>query len=110
MITFSYENLQIVTFRRKVIIENFFVNLFFFTKMCALLNNSAPICCRILRKVASDKTDDLGDLSTLGEPEILQKIIEKHNSGAKWTEIYGVNDHKPANTWQKRANDLYPDP
>ena len=30
MITFSYENLQIVTFRRKVIIENFFVNLFFF--------------------------------------------------------------------------------
>ena len=75
--------------------------------MCALLNNSAPICCRILRKVASDKTDDLGDLSTLGEPEILQKIIEKHNSGAKWTEIYGVNDHKPANMWQKRANGLY---
>jgi acetyl-CoA synthetase len=35
---------------------------------------------RILRKVAANKTDDLGDLSTLGEPEILTKIIEKHNS------------------------------
>jgi hypothetical protein len=43
-----------------------------------LNDNSVP---RILRKIAANKTDDLGDLSTLGEPEILQKIIEKNNSG-----------------------------
>ena len=37
---------------------------------------------RILRKVASNDTDDLGDISTLAEPEIV-KVIIKHSIKAK---------------------------
>ena len=33
---------------------------------------------RILRKIAADKSDELGDISTLAEPEIVQTIIQKH--------------------------------
>ena len=34
---------------------------------------------RILRKIAADKPEELGDISTLAEPEIVQIILDKHN-------------------------------
>jgi len=40
---------------------------------------SGKIMRRILRKIAADKTDELGDISTLAEPEIVQTIIERHD-------------------------------
>lgn len=33
---------------------------------------------RILRCVAANKTDDIGDTSTLAEPEVVGKIIIEH--------------------------------
>jgi len=39
---------------------------------------SGKIMRRILRKIAADKSDELGDISTLAEPEIVQTIIQKH--------------------------------
>jgi acetyl-CoA synthetase len=39
---------------------------------------SGKIMRRILRKVASEKFDELGDISTLSEPEIVDFIIKKH--------------------------------
>ncbi|BFZ12264.1 hypothetical protein BsWGS_15303 [Bradybaena similaris] len=39
---------------------------------------SGKIMRRILRKVASDKFDELGDITTLSEPEIVDFIINKH--------------------------------
>ena len=35
---------------------------------------------RILRKIATNELGDLGDISTLAEPEIVEKIIEKRNT------------------------------
>lgn len=32
---------------------------------------------RILRKVAADQTDDLGDISTLAEPGVVQELIDQ---------------------------------
>jgi len=31
---------------------------------------------RILRKIASDETDSLGDISTLAEPAVVEQLIE----------------------------------
>ncbi|XP_005110881.1 acetyl-coenzyme A synthetase 2-like, mitochondrial [Aplysia californica] len=39
---------------------------------------SGKIMRRILRKVASDKPDELGDISTLSEPEVVDYIVKKH--------------------------------
>jgi len=39
---------------------------------------SGKIMRRILRKVAADQTDDLGDISTLAEPDVVQTIIDRH--------------------------------
>jgi len=39
---------------------------------------SGKIMRRILRCVASDKLDSIGDVSTLAEPEVVDKIIEAH--------------------------------
>jgi len=39
---------------------------------------SGKIMRRILRKVAANKTDDLGDVSTLAEPQVVQTIIDNH--------------------------------
>lgn len=33
---------------------------------------------RILRKVASNKFDELGDTTTLSEPEVVDFIVKKH--------------------------------
>ena len=34
---------------------------------------------RILRKVAADQTDELGDISTLADPSVVHVLIENHN-------------------------------
>ena len=39
---------------------------------------SGKIMRRILRKIASNETEDLGDISTLAEPEVVQVIVDKH--------------------------------
>lgn len=41
---------------------------------------SGKIMRRILRKVASRETDQLGDISTLADPSIVETLIEKRNS------------------------------
>jgi len=40
---------------------------------------SGKIMRRILRKIAADKPDELGDVSTLFDPSIVESIVEKHN-------------------------------
>lgn len=39
---------------------------------------SGKIMRRILRKVAANQTDDLGDISTLAEPSVVKIIVENH--------------------------------
>ena len=39
---------------------------------------SGKIMRRILRKVAANQPDDLGDVSTLAEPSIVEEIVTKH--------------------------------
>ena len=34
---------------------------------------------RILRKIATGHFDELGDISTLSEPEVVQQIIDERN-------------------------------
>ena len=45
---------------------------------------SGKIMRRILRQVASDKPDDLGDISTLSDPSIVEEIVENHKNISKW--------------------------
>ena len=33
---------------------------------------------RILRKVAADKPDELGDVSTLADPSVVEEIVRQH--------------------------------
>lgn len=44
---------------------------------------SGKIMRRILRKVAANKPDELGDTSTLFDPSVVDAIVEKHE------EVYG---------------------
>ena len=39
---------------------------------------SGKIMRRILRKIAQNKPDELGDISTLIEPEIVQVLLDRH--------------------------------
>lgn len=39
---------------------------------------SGKIMRRILRKIASDESEQLGDLSTLADPEVVRQLIEAH--------------------------------
>jgi len=41
---------------------------------------SGKIMRRILRKIASQETDDLGDISTLADPTIVDALIERRNA------------------------------
>jgi acetyl-CoA synthetase len=34
---------------------------------------------RILRKIAANKPDELGDISTLSDPNVVENIINGHN-------------------------------
>ena len=36
--------------------------------------------CRILRKIAAQETENLGDISTLADPGVVQALIEKRAS------------------------------
>ncbi|XP_059160258.1 acetyl-coenzyme A synthetase 2-like, mitochondrial [Physella acuta] len=44
---------------------------------------SGKIMRRILRKVAANKFDELGDISTLSEPEVVEFIVKKHKELSK---------------------------
>lgn len=35
---------------------------------------------RILRKVAANQTEDLGDISTLAEPSVVRDLIAQHRA------------------------------
>ena len=39
---------------------------------------SGKIMRRILRKIASNQTEDLGDISTLLNPDVVQEIIDNY--------------------------------
>ena len=39
---------------------------------------SAKIMRRILRKIASNQHDELGDVSTLADPSVVELIVQKH--------------------------------
>lgn len=39
---------------------------------------SGKIMRRILRKVAADKPDELGDVSTLADPSVVEEIVRQH--------------------------------
>ena len=41
------------------------------------MTRSGKIMRRILRKIAAGETDTLGDVSTLGDPSVVQKLIDK---------------------------------
>jgi acetyl-CoA synthetase len=38
---------------------------------------------RILRKVAADQTEDLGDISTLADPSVVEELIAHHRELVK---------------------------
>ena len=38
---------------------------------------------RILRKIAAAEYDGLGDITTLAEPEVVERLIEEHRSTAR---------------------------
>ncbi len=40
---------------------------------------SGKIMRRILRKIATDEFDSLGDISTLADPKVVEDIIVEHN-------------------------------
>ena len=35
---------------------------------------------RILRKIAANRTDELGDVSTLADPSVVELIVQKHTN------------------------------
>ena len=52
----------------------------FFPKVVSGLpkTRSGKIMRRILRKVAQDKPDELGDVSTLADPSVVEEIVRQH--------------------------------
>ena len=40
---------------------------------------SGKIMRRILRKIVADRHEELGDVSTLADPSVVEKIVQKHN-------------------------------
>jgi acetyl-CoA synthetase len=44
---------------------------------------SGKIMRRILRKIASSEYEGLGDISTLAEPEVVERLIQEHKSRVK---------------------------
>ena len=41
---------------------------------------SGKIMRRILRKIAAKKTDELGDVSTLADPSVVELIVQKYTA------------------------------
>lgn len=44
---------------------------------------SGKIMRRILRKIAADQPEELGDVSTLFDPSVVDALIQKHNEITK---------------------------
>ena len=44
---------------------------------------SGKIMRRILRKIAASEYDGLGDVTTLAEPEVVERLIEEHKASRK---------------------------
>jgi acetyl-CoA synthetase len=44
---------------------------------------SGKIMRRILRKIAAGEYEGLGDLTTLAEPDVVEKLIQDHRAGAR---------------------------
>jgi acetyl-CoA synthetase len=44
---------------------------------------SGKIMRRILRKIAASEYEGLGDISTLAEPEVVDRLIAEHKAGTK---------------------------
>ena len=42
---------------------------------------SGKIMRRILRKIACSEYDGLGDITTLAEPEVVERLIQEHKTG-----------------------------
>jgi len=42
---------------------------------------SGKIMRRILRKIAADESDQLGDISTLADPSVVDQLIREHARG-----------------------------
>jgi acetyl-CoA synthetase len=42
---------------------------------------SGKIMRRILRKIAESQYDQLGDISTLAEPQVVEQIVKGHQQG-----------------------------
>ena len=40
---------------------------------------------RILRKIGSNQHDELGDVSTLADPSVVELIVKKHRVDQQWT-------------------------
>ena len=40
---------------------------------------------RILRKIPSDKSDELGDKSTMADPTVVEDIVMRHNRALQQT-------------------------
>lgn len=55
------------------------------TQICPGLpkTRSGKIMRRILRKIAADKPDELGDISTLADPSVVQTIVEIHGQNRR---------------------------
>ena len=51
------------------------------TLVCPSLpkTRSGKIMRRILRKIAAGDLEDLGDVTTLADPSVVQAIVDKHN-------------------------------
>ena len=44
---------------------------------------SGKIMRRILRKIAADRPDELGDISTLQDPAVVERIVQLHRQQAQ---------------------------
>ncbi|HSD25741.1 MAG TPA: hypothetical protein VLL75_00490, partial [Vicinamibacteria bacterium] len=44
---------------------------------------SGKIMRRILRKIAASEYDGMGDLTTLAEPEVVDRLVQEHRTGLK---------------------------
>ena len=56
------------------------INRSLYKQLCSGLpkTRSGKIMRRILRKVAADQTDDLGDITTLADPSVVASLVENH--------------------------------
>jgi acetyl-CoA synthetase len=44
---------------------------------------SGKIMRRILRKIAASEYEGMGDITTLAEPEVVERLVEEHKTGKR---------------------------